>query len=198
MSIRKFINIVEASGSIVGPIQVTGFDPQTRKVETKSGVFTLSPNVKDLPRVGYNYTFEINNSIATKIMSLTVDNIITDGKNILMIKRKGNPFAGHWALPGGFIDPGETPEQAAKRELQEETGVDIGSIQMSYIGKFDELGRDPRMDHVISHAFLARIPQQQAQAGDDASAAGWIPITQLKSLQLAFDHAKILAKAGII
>ena len=197
-TLRHYIKLIEDAQTTVGPVKVTGFDTQTREVKTSEGSFTLSPDIKDIPKVGRNYTFEVSDGTATKIMSLTVDNVITDGESVLLIKRKGDPFSGYWALPGGFIDPGETPEQAAKRELQEETGVDIGGIKMSYVGKFDESNRDPRMENVISYAFLAKIPHQEAQAGDDASAATWVPIEKLKGLQLAFDHASILSKAGII
>jgi 8-oxo-dGTP diphosphatase len=196
--LRHYIKLIEDSQTTRGPVKVTGFNKQTREVETDQGSFALSPNIKDLPRVGRNYTFEITDDTATKIMSLTVDNVITDGESVLLIKRKGDPFSGYWALPGGFIDPGETPEEAAKRELQEETGVDIGGIKMSYVGKFDDLNRDPRMENVVSYAYMAKIPHVDAQAGDDASAAVWVPIEKLKGLQLAFDHAEILLKAGIL
>lgn len=194
---RRYLEILEALGNFPGSVQVRSFDPETREVVTAQGTYKLSPEIKDTPKPGFNYAFEIQDDQITQLMSLTVDNVITDGDSILLIKRARDPFAGHWALPGGFIDPGETPEQAAKRELQEETGVDISGVKMSFIGKFDKPHRDPRLAHVISYAYQAQIPRQAAQAGDDASAAQWVDLKKLPGMKLAFDHADIIARAKL-
>ena len=115
------------------------------------------------------------------------------GLCVLLIRRGHEPFAGSWALPGGFVDPDEDLEQAARRELIEETGVSVS--EMRQIGAFGEPDRDPR-GRAISVAFLAVLDSAlAARAGDDAAEARWFPIDRLPK-KLAFDHAAILA-AGI-
>lgn len=195
---RTYIDIIENMENMVGPVQVKGYDEDSRKVTLSDGtVFVLGDNVKDTPTPGYNYAFVVKKNTAIKLLSLTVDIIIHDGENILLIKRKNNPYAGYWALPGGFIDPGEKSEAAARRELEEETGVSVGEYNLKFVGVFDTPNRDPRMENVVSYAYIAKIPQQRAQAGDDASAAEWVPIESIKNLELAFDHKSILDKSRI-
>lgn len=180
-----------------GPFRVVAYDPETRIISLSNGVkLTLASDVKDVPKPRYNYAFYIDGNVATRMLLLTVDNVITDGNKILLIKRLNNPYAGHWALPGGFIDPGEKPEQAAKRELEEETGL-VTDVKMRFIGKFDTPNRDPRMSDTWSYAFYAKLPEQPVSAQDDASDAKWIPIRDIGKLPLAFDHADIIRKAGI-
>lgn len=127
--------------------------------------------------------------------SVTVDLVVQrqDGK-ILLIKRgrAGTPFHGHYALPGGFVDPDESTEAAAVRELKEETGLD--AIDLSLIGVFSEPGRDPR-GHVITIAYKATVTHEDAVAGDDASETKWATHGEICGLQMAFDHAKIIDKA---
>ncbi len=114
------------------------------------------------------------------------------GQSVLLIRRGHEPFAGSWALPGGFVDPDEDLEQAARRELVEETGV-IAPV-MRQIGAFGDPGRDPR-GRAVSVAFLAVLDTTTAaRAGDDAADARWFPMDQLPK-RLAFDHAAILAAA---
>jgi 8-oxo-dGTP diphosphatase len=111
---------------------------------------------------------------------------------VLLVRRKHDPFAGMWALPGGFVDMDEALETAARRELQEETAVTTG--QLVQLGVFDEPERDPR-GRVISVAYLARVQpsRMKARAGDDAAEVGWHPLHKLPPL--AFDHAEILKLA---
>ena len=128
----------------------------------------------------------------------TVDGVIIDGKeNILLIKRKYPPFQDYYALPGGFIDKGETPKQALIREIKEETNMEIKIIKK--IGVFDEKGRDPRGE-VHSTAFFCKIASDPSKArGDtDSKEALFIPIKELNKMKLAFDHRKILQEAGLI
>jgi ADP-ribose pyrophosphatase YjhB (NUDIX family) len=150
----------------------------------------------------------------------TVDNVITrdgpDGKEVLLIKRKdGTVEGGKWALPGGFHDtnakkgepwkPGhETAQQAALRELAEETGLDAKALadHMKEVGEYEGGGRDPRDNDEAwskSNAFSLHLPPelaQQAVAGqDDASDAKWVPVSQLKPSEMAFDHGKIFQDA---
>ena len=180
---------------IDGPFKVVGFDPTSRTVELdQRGIVQLSPNIKDTPKVGYNYAFVLQRNVAKRMLLLTVDNVITTGREILMIKRRNNPFANHWALPGGFIDPGETPEQAAHRELEEETGLTVNA-KMRFVGKFDTPGRDPRMTDTWSFAFTVTTQKESVSAGDDASAAEWVPIEKVSRLPIAFDHMEIIKKA---
>ncbi|MCY4108475.1 MAG: NUDIX hydrolase [Chloroflexi bacterium] len=125
--------------------------------------------------------------------AVTVAPSLDGGRSVLLIRRGHEPFAGSWALPGGFVDPDEDVEQAARRELLEETGVSAPA--MHQIGAFGDPDRDPR-GRAISVAFLAVFESAPAAlAGDDAADARWFPIDRLPK-KLAFDHAAILA-AGI-
>jgi 8-oxo-dGTP diphosphatase len=127
--------------------------------------------------------------------SVTVDVVIVTREpnpRALLIRRKKDPFVGKWALPGGFVDPGETLAAAAARELREETGVE--NVDLEQLAAFGDPGRDPR-GWTVSVAFLARVPAETpATAGDDAAEAGWHPLEKLPQ-PLAFDHDKILARA---
>jgi len=111
---------------------------------------------------------------------------------VLLVQRKHDPFAGKWALPGGFVDMEETLEAAARRELVEETGVRTGKLQQ--LATFGDPGRDPR-GRVISVVYLAEVDPGavKPQAADDAAAVGWFSFQ--RPPQLAFDHAAILSLA---
>ncbi|MEY9094447.1 NUDIX domain-containing protein [Paenibacillus sp. RC84] len=95
---------------------------------------------------------------------------------VLLIRRGGHPYIGKWALPGGFVRLGETTEQAATRELREETGVDDVYLEQLYT--FSDIGRDPRT-WVMSCSYMALIDSDQVQlkAGDDAADATWFKVT---------------------
>ncbi len=106
---------------------------------------------------------------------------------VALIKRKNPPHG--WALPGGFIDEGETAEQAAIREVKEELGIDIELHGL--LGVYSDPKRDPRK-HILSVVYVAEIPGTDVlKAGDDAADASWVYIGDHTS-DLAFDHAKIL------
>ena len=98
-----------------------------------------------------------------------------DGLHVLLIRRGREPFAGSWALPGGFVEPGELVEDAAARELLEETGVD--GIAYSPVGVFSEAGRDPR-GWTMTEAFSAEVDRSAIHAvgQDDAAEARWFRI----------------------
>jgi 8-oxo-dGTP diphosphatase len=107
----------------------------------------------------------------------------------LLIRRKHDPFAGKWALPGGFVDENERLIDAARRELVEETSV--AQAEMEQIYTFGDPGRDPR-GWTISVAYLARVDFDavKPRAADDAAEVGWFMLKELPPL--AFDHAEIL------
>lgn len=120
---------------------------------------------------------------------LTVDLvIICELQNtVLLIQRGNEPFKGSWALPGGYVEAGETIAAAAKRELQEETG--ITGVALRQMGTYGDPGRDPR-GWTATVVWIGYVVEPVAKAGDDAAAAKWFPIDELPSL--AFDHATIL------
>lgn len=119
---------------------------------------------------------------------LTVDCVLLDAAmRLLLVRRKYPPFEGEFALPGGFVQVGETVEAACKRELLEETGVRAGKLRL--IGVYSDPRRDPR-GHSCSVAFLARVRTARATAGDDAADALWV--ADWRRIALAFDHRKIL------
>ncbi|HEY57930.1 MAG TPA: NUDIX hydrolase [Anaerolineae bacterium] len=112
---------------------------------------------------------------------------------VLLVQRKRPPFAGQWALPGGFIGMDESLEEAALRELAEETGVTQAYLEQLYT--YGDPHRDPR-GRAITVAYFALIPAGRpigAEGGDDASQARWFPTDDLPPL--AFDHAEIIAYA---
>jgi len=123
---------------------------------------------------------------------LTIDCVVFNQQNeLLLIKRGRQPFQGKYALPGGWVEYGETVEQAALRELKEETGVEAHSLQL--IGVYSEPNRDPR-GHCVSVAFLVQFPDVAViEAGDDAASAEFVK--DWKEIDFAFDHKKILADA---
>ncbi len=111
---------------------------------------------------------------------------------VLLIQRDREPFAGRWALPGGFVDPRETLEQAALRELAEETGV--SKVYLEQLHSFGAPDRDPR-DRVITVAYYALVRRldHAPKAASDARSVGWFPASQCPPL--AFDHREIVAMA---
>ena len=127
--------------------------------------------------------------------SVTTDCVIFgfDGTKlqVLLVERGIDPYKGKWAFPGGFMNMDETTEQCARRELKEETGLEIGDVQQ--VGAYSTVDRDPR-GRTITVAYITHIPQILPVTGlDDAAEAKWWPINTLPPL--AFDHAQILQDA---
>src|SRR5215813_821757 len=127
-----------------------------------------------------------------KTPALTTDGAIFDGEGrVLLIRRGHPPFQGAYALPGGFVEIGETVEDACRREVLEEVGLEVGKLRL--VGVYSDPARDPR-GHTVSVAFLAVLPRTSVpRAGSDAAAAEWVDDWQ--AVKLAFDHAQILADA---
>jgi 8-oxo-dGTP diphosphatase len=111
---------------------------------------------------------------------------------VLLIERAAEPFAGHWALPGGFVHIDESVDAAALRELEEETGVTRLYLEQLYT--FGELGRDPR-ERVVTVAYyaLVKLADHAVRAATDAKRAEWFAIEELP--ELAFDHDRITSTA---
>ena len=130
---------------------------------------------------------------------LTVDAVIlyNNKKDIVLIKRKNPPFKNGYALPGGFVDVGETVEDACIREALEETNIKVKIIKL--IGVFSDPKRDPR-GHTVSVAFLCepRTKKEKPKAQDDAAALEIVPISKLTSLKLSFDHMEIIKSSRIL
>ncbi len=132
--------------------------------------------------------------------AVTVDVVIltmTDSLlHVLLVRRGVGPFKGMWAIPGGFKRPTETLDEAAERELAQETGVDSASL-LTQFGAYGDPGRDPRMN-VVTVAYLAVLRDVGAiVAGTDAAEAALVPVSEALNgkLELAFDHAKIVLDA---
>jgi 8-oxo-dGTP diphosphatase len=110
---------------------------------------------------------------------------------LLLIERKNPPFKNQYALPGGFVEYGETTEAAARRELAEETGLKVRQIHL--VGVYSDPKRDPR-GHTISVAYVAVAPRNaRVRGGDDAASAAFV--STWRKLKLAFDHNTIVRDA---
>ena len=123
---------------------------------------------------------------------LTVDAIIRiPEKKIILIKRKNPPFQGQYALPGGFVDVGETTEEACIREAFEETNIHVKIIKLT--GVYSDPKRDPR-GHTVTISYLCEplTMNEKPMAKTDAMDLELVPIKNIESMELAFDHKKII------
>lgn len=121
---------------------------------------------------------------------LTVDGVIFDEDMILLIKRKNEPFKNKWAIPGGYVEYGETVEDAVIREIKEETNLNANIKCL--IGVYSDPKRDPR-GHTITIAFLLDVKNNNYASGDDAIEAKFFKLGNLP--ELSFDHEKIIDDA---
>ncbi|MHA1834812.1 MAG: NUDIX domain-containing protein [Candidatus Baldrarchaeia archaeon] len=131
-----------------------------------------------------------------KTPTLTVDAIIkTNDDKVVLVKRKNPPYKGWWALPGGIVEYGETVEEAVKREVKEETGLEVEIEKL--VNVYSDPNRDPR-GHFISICFLCRRIGGTLEAATDAAEVSVFPLKEVRNLKLAFDHKKMLKDAKLI
>lgn len=137
------------------------------------------------------------NTQNTPSLALSVDIIIFalrgQSLQVLLVQRAEPPYQGQWAIPGGFVEEDEALDQAASRELSEETGLDQVYLEQLYT--YGEPGRDPR-GRVVTVAYFALVPADapiREDGGRDAAMAAWFPVGSLPPL--AFDHKEILSYA---
>src|SRR5215211_6207598 len=120
----------------------------------------------------------------------TVDVILQRDSKILMVRRNKDPFKDRLALPGGFVNEGETVEEAMKREAMEETSLEVEPVDI--LGVYSGPKRDPRK-HIVTVVFIGIIVGgSSSRAGDDAASIEWVKIADIERQQIAFDHAQIL------
>ena len=125
-----------------------------------------------------------------KIPSVTTDIFIFDDDfNFILIKRKNNPYKDCWALPGGFVEYGESVENAAIREAKEETNIDVELKEL--VNVYSEPNRDPR-GHTITIAYIAKGDINNRKADSDAKEIDVFSLEKLNEIDIAFDHEKII------
>jgi ADP-ribose pyrophosphatase YjhB (NUDIX family) len=122
-------------------------------------------------------------------ISPTVDIILHKDSKILLVKRNKNPFKRYYALPGGFVNKGETVEEAIKREAIEETSLEIEPTDI--LGVYSDPKRDPR-GHILTVVFVGIILNGEAKAGNDSVEIEWMYLDEIGKKKLAFDHRQIL------
>jgi 8-oxo-dGTP diphosphatase len=128
----------------------------------------------------------------TVAVDLVIFTVIDGVFSVLLIERGEGPYSGRWALPGGFVRENESLDDAARRELAEETSLTTQHAHIEQLRSYGECKRDPR-GRVFSIAYIAFAPNLPSpSAGGDAAGAAWRPVNAAKSLALAFDHNAIL------
>jgi 8-oxo-dGTP diphosphatase len=143
---------------------------------------TFVPKFNSMP-----YTYKYPRPAVT--VDMLIFRVINGERQLLLIQRDRDPFQGKWALPGGFMDINETLEEAAARELQEETG--LTAVELTQLKAYSALDRDPR-HRTISVAFWGILTDNQpVRAGDDARKAVWFPVQSIPDT--AFDHHQIIS-----
>ena len=182
----------------IGPLTI--LDIKDNIAYTNFGNFTNKYNKK--LTIGYSYILRVvdNNIVDTGMSTVDLIVFVDTGSNykVLSIKRGKDPFKGMWANPGGNIDEGENPIDAAVRELEEETNLVIDPDHFYFIGIFDKLYRDPRNKNCVSYAFtivLDKIPI--VKAGDDATECFWNDVSYDGNINIdmAFDHKEMIKKS---
>jgi 8-oxo-dGTP diphosphatase len=141
----------------------------------------------------YNYAYPMPSVTVDIVLLCRLTEI--DALYVLLIKRKNDPYGDHWALPGGYMEIDETLQEAACRELNEETGILCYGLQMLGL-VYDKPDRDPR-GRVLSVPFMRSItgPLPEVNAQDDAKEVRWYTVRDAQRMKLAFDHNDILQVA---
>lgn len=149
-------------------------------------------------------TFRYDYARPSVTVDMVVFTVVDHDLKVLLIERGLPPFEGQWALPGGFVrvgdgvdEQGEDIDDAAARELREETGLSPRDVFLEQLYTFGRAGRDPR-GRVISVAYYALVPadrESRVRAGDDAADVTWVSVSRLDRIELAFDHAEIIEAA---
>lgn len=121
--------------------------------------------------------------------TLTVDIIVEKNGKVLLIRRGRSVFVGMLALPGGHVEDGETVEEAARREFEEETSMKVKLTDI--LGVYSDPKRDPRGE-TVSAVFTGKVLDGKPKAGSDAAGVRWYDLDKIDSKMLAFDHAKII------
>jgi 8-oxo-dGTP diphosphatase len=124
---------------------------------------------------------------------LTVDGVVLDEGKIVLIRRLFAPFKGCWALPGGFVELGETVERAVVREVFEETGLRVKAVKL--VGVYSDPKRDARR-HTVSVCFLCRKTGGRLASGSDSAEAKWFSLDCLPTL--GFDHKRMVEDATVL
>lgn len=122
---------------------------------------------------------------------LTVDGVVLRRGKVLLIRRADYPYEGYWALPGGFVEFGETVEEAVVREIKEETDLTCEPVRL--VGVYSDPKRDPR-GHTITLAYLLKIMVGEAKETDEAVEVKYFDFGDLPE-KIAFDHEKIICDA---
>jgi 8-oxo-dGTP diphosphatase len=167
--------------------EVVGMDRYVLLIKAPKGadISSFREEAKELAK-RHGFKAEVHRCIG-----LTVDAVIVYNNGVVLIKRKNEPFKDHYALPGGFVEYGETVEEALTREVKEETGLDVRPVKL--VGVYSRPDRDPR-GHTVTVAFLC-IGEGELKAGDDAKDVFIFPVEEALKLPLAFDHKEILKDA---
>lgn len=149
--------------------------------------------LRDARPPGYDPTQFPAFAVTVDVVILTM---VAGTLHVLLVQRGVAPFAGMWAIPGGFKRPNETLDEGARRELLEETGVESATLLRQF-GAYGDPQRDPRMN-VVTVAYLAVLREvRDVVAGADAAAAALVPVADVRDgeVELAFDHARIVGDA---
>ncbi len=182
----------------IGPLTI--LDIKDNLVYTNFGNFYNESSNK--LTIGYSYILRVDNDkiVDTGMSCVDLVILVDTGKNykVLSIERGKEPFKGMCANPGGNIDEGEKPIDAAVRELEEETNLVIDRNKLHYVGAFDKPYRDPRSKNCVSYAFVVVFDElPEVIAGDDATRCIWNDVTYDGdvNVEMAFDHAEVIKKS---
>lgn len=172
-------------------------------VETKTKMFLVLLENEDnfYPKEDYCYEFHIEKDTTlsgafkcVKMVTITADFILQHKDSIVLIKRKHEPFQGMLALPGGYVNEGEKPIDAAIRELQEEVNIKVDIKSLRPVTVQSKPFRDPRNKWTTAHVFTAKVDDLSSiEARDDAESYVITPIKELYQQKLAFDHLESIS-----